>query len=343
MLTPGTSDAMIGEHELLLLDRYEVLGTLARGPLVTSLRGHDRRHGRQVVLNLVTLPTNGFTVLHDAADRQVRQARQTATLAHPNLSAVHEVSHCGPLMLVVSEVESGRTLARRVAEEGPLEVGTALEIVEQAARGLAFSHAHGVLHRGLDPSLVTQSGDGRVKVSGLWIGRRGARPSGFLAPEMVLGKPATVATDVWGIGALLYLALTGQAPFTGPTRDICAQVVRDVPQRPRRLRSEISASLENVILTCLEKEASLRYTSMSALLEAIAALRRRTPPPPSPPSPPPRRRRTVLAWLLVLAALTLGAWIVSAMRAITSWRGFGARRGSGAETLSPRAERAPPD
>lgn len=346
MLSGVTSAMMMSENELLLLDRYEVLGTMRRGPTAVMLLTYDRRLGRRVVVELVALPTNGFTVLRDAADRLMRQTRMAAALSHPNISAIHEVCQSGATMVVVSDFDSGRTLAQRLRDEGPLPLEAALDAVRQVASGLAFAHAHGLLHRGLDPTQVVEGVDGRMKIRNLGRAGAGVAPPRYVAPETILRQPVSEATDVWALGVLLYETLTGRPPFDGESADLCARVVRDVPVRPRRIRPDISPALENVILTCLEKEPGLRYPSVSAFLQSLdnarqkSALRFDLPPVLSKQRPP---RRTVLAWMLMLLVLTASAWLLSAVRALQSRRPFPLRATPVAPLERSTGPRAPTD
>lgn len=345
MLSRVTSAMMMSENELLLLDRYEVLGTIRRGPTAVMLLTYDRRLGRRVVVELLALPTNGFTVLRDAADRLMRQTRMAAALSHPNLSAIHDVCQSGATMVVVSEFDSGRTLAQRLRDEGPLPLEAALDAVRQVASALAFAHAHGLLHRGLDPTQVVEGVDGRMKIRNL--GRAGAAvpPPRYVAPETILRQPASEATDVWALGVLLYETLTGRPPFDGESADLCARVVRDVPVRPRRVRPDICPALENVILTCLEKEPGLRYPSVSAFLQSLDNARQKSTPRFDLPALSKHRqsRRPLMAWMLLLVVLTVSAWLLSAVRALQSRRPFAPRPTQGAPMVDNPGPRAPTD
>ncbi|MEK7865205.1 MAG: serine/threonine-protein kinase [Planctomycetota bacterium] len=253
-------------------------------------------------------------------DRFLREARLAAQLDHPNVVRILNAGQERGLHFIVLEFVDGESLERRLSRDGRLEPTEALRIADQMARGLAAAHALGIVHRDIKPANVLLSRDGGVKVADFGLAREilsrtNLTGSGqvlgtpsYMSPEQAEGRPIDRRTDVYGLGATLFAALTGQPPFGGDSvASVLYNVVHKAPRRPSELAPGIPPPIDRLVLRLLEKEPSIRYGTSDEVISAIADVGRGKAPPP--PRGVPRRRLRVLAAAAVLVAL--GAWAAS--------------------------------
>lgn len=219
---------MNGDRLTPLARRYRLLSVVGRGGMGTVWRAYDEMLDRDVAVKEVHLPgriTEGERRV--MCRRLLSEARATAALRHPGVVAVHDlVIEDGRPWIVMEFVESC-SLNRLVAEDGPLGVRRTAEIGAAVLSVLRASHAAGILHRDVKPSNVLICEDGQVLLTdfGLAVhmanGRENAdtMPTGiegspaYLPPERINGMPGVEASDLWSLGATLYMAVEGFAPF----------------------------------------------------------------------------------------------------------------------------------
>jgi serine/threonine-protein kinase len=304
--------------------RYEIRARLGEGVSAVVYRAWDRELRREVALKVL----HESAVLNDVGrERFRREAQAAAGLAHPNVVAVYDAGEEAGRLYCVMELIDG-PLLREALKDTALSVDARLRLVEGAARGLASAHARGIVHRDVKPAniLVSASGDPKVTDFGLAhlmhqeLTRSGATlgTPQYMSPEQVRGKPRdiTPATDVYGLGAVLYEALTGAPPHAGETMiELYEAIATDEPRPPRRRNPAISPALQTVILKALQKDPGRRYPDAGAFAEDLRSAREGRPITARPDSWADhllraiRRRRTALATaaILALAALLSGS------------------------------------
>jgi len=299
--------------------RYELLDELGRGGMGTVWRARDPQGGRLVALKLIAVP---HAADPDVLERFRIEARATARLKHPHVVAVIDGGFEGPYPYLALELVEGESLAARLGRQGPLPERQAARLVAKVARGVAAAHAVGVLHRDLKPEnvLVDREGEPRLTDFGLarelWRGERGLTVTGevlgtpaTMAPEQAMGDPRAIgpAADVYGLGALLYAALTGRPPFEGANpMSVLFAVTTEPPAPPSTHRPGLDPGLEALCLRCLAKDPAERPGSARALAEALEAWAPAAPPPRRPPGP----HRQLLAGLTA-AGLAVAAGLVA--------------------------------
>jgi serine/threonine-protein kinase len=210
----------------LLADRYRIDTRLGAGGMGTVWRAHDVRLDRDVAVKVLMPSFAGDPVLTERFDRE---ARALAAVASPHVIAIHDVvTAAGSDPFLVMELCPDGSLGDRLDAAGSLAVAVALPLLADAAEGLVALHARGILHRDVTPRNVLLSG-GRAKLGDLGLARAGGtrdRPSlaeltatgttvgtlAYLAPELLEGQPPSAASDVYGLGAVAYRALTGVLP-----------------------------------------------------------------------------------------------------------------------------------
>jgi eukaryotic-like serine/threonine-protein kinase len=267
------------------LSHFRVLEPLGAGGMGVVYRAEDTRLGRAVALKFL-LPQ--LSLDPAAKARFLREARAAAALDHPNLCTIHEVgeSEDGRLFLAMT-LYPGETLQARLARQTALPVAEALGIARQIAHGLACAHAAGIVHRDLKPGNVLLLLNGTVKlldfglakVRELSLSGSGARLGtvAYMAPEQLREEEAVDArTDLWALGVVLYQMLTSRRPF-GTEHELATvhAILHTEPIRPAKLRADLPAAVEEIVLTLLRKDPERRYPSAEALLQELTALPQR--------------------------------------------------------------------
>ena len=275
----------------VLAGRYELGGVLGRGGMAEVRAGWDLRLGRAVAVK---------TLLPDLAEQPaVRrsfegEARAAARLAHPHAVAVFDVGEEGGVPFLVMEQVNGPTLEQEVAG-GRLDAGRVRRLGQELLAALGAAHAAGLVHRDVKPANVLMAPDGSAKVADFGIAKavtaEGATASqtdltatgqvlgtvAYMAPERLAGQPATVQTDLYSVGVVLYEALSGTRPFAAATP---IAMVHAIDQgRPPSLREccpGVDPALIAVIERAMAKDPEGRFASAA---EMSAALQARTEPP----------------------------------------------------------------
>src|SRR5213595_3723355 len=186
-------------------------------------RAHDRLLERRVALKVLH---EQYTSDEDYVERFRREARAVAQLTHPNIVTVIDRGEQDGRQFIVFEYVHGMNLKELVEQEGPLPPGETIELALQIARGLAFAHEQGLVHRDVKPQNVLLDADGRAKVTDFGIARAldvdGMTITGtimgtsnYIAPEQASGQRVDAHSDVYALGCVLYELLAGEVPFPG--------------------------------------------------------------------------------------------------------------------------------
>jgi serine/threonine protein kinase len=231
---------------------------------------------------LVGAPTNLAPKEHELyLERFQYQASQIATLQHPNILPLLDYGIFRGLPYLVSPQIPMRSLHNRLAKSGPLDVFTIGRYLDQIATALEYGHEHAVLHGNLSVDCIFIRLDGQLVVADFGVrklleaNRPGAEQSlmkdmgDISAPEQLLGKPSSPATDVYALGAVLYHLLTGSPVFIGSTYEELAQqhLYASVPPLSR-WRSDLPAGLYSIIARALAKEPVQRFHQPGMLANA---------------------------------------------------------------------------
>jgi WD40 repeat protein len=256
---------------------YELLDRIGRGGMGVVYRARHLRLNRVVALKLVRA---GASATPESLLRFLREAELLARLQHPHVVQVYETGQHQGLPYLVLEFVAGGTLAGQLGKPRPAQ--QAAELVETLARAVQSAHQEGIIHRDLKPGNILLMPDGTPKIADFGLAHlEGAdltdtgallgTPS-YMAPEQARGERGAIgpATDVYGLGAILYEMLTGRPPFKGETsHQTLRQVVEREPVAPRRLNPNVGRDLDTICLKCLEKEPRRRYPSALALADDL--------------------------------------------------------------------------
>jgi serine/threonine protein kinase/Tfp pilus assembly protein PilF len=204
------------------IGRYRVEGLVGAGGMGVLYRARDARLERPVAIKL--LPQD-LTRDPRARQRFLREARAASSLDHPNVCTIYEADETeeGDLYIAMAFYE-GESLRARLAR-APLDVAAALEVLAQAARGLAAAHARGLVHRDVKPENLLVTSDGTLKILDFGIAKTpdpgvtlpDQRPGtgAYMAPEQARGDAVDGKADVWSLGIVLHEMLTGERPDVG--------------------------------------------------------------------------------------------------------------------------------
>ena len=207
-----------------------------------------------------------------------REAELAVRLAHPNVVRVADYDLGGPIPWLVQELLPGGSLQERL-RRGPLSPSEVVGLGLALADALAHAHAQGVIHRDLKPDNVLFDAEGTPKLTdfGLALGADGSSLTqsgmalgtpGYMAPEQVTGLHAHgPATDVYGLGALLYACLAGEPPFQGPLYQVLEAIVEASPAPP-----SAPPALSRLLLQCLEKDPGERPRDAETVLGELSRL-----------------------------------------------------------------------
>lgn len=266
---------------------YESMGVLGRGGMGVVYKARDRRLNRVVALKMILAGAHASD--HDLR-RFAAEAEAVAGLRHPNIVPLFEAGTHDGLPFFTLEYVEGGSLGQKV-KDGPLPAAEAARLVEQVARGVAYAHAHGVIHRDLKPDNVLLAADGTAKVTDFGLAKRVAEADGptrtgavmgtpsYMAPEQAAGRgDVGPAADVYALGAVLYRLVAGRPPFQAATPlDTILQVMSAEAVPPSRLAPGLAADLETICLKCLQKAPAARYPSVDALADDLARFQRGEP------------------------------------------------------------------
>ena len=259
---------------------YELLEEIGRGGQGVVYRAHQKSLNRTVALKVIGL---GPWTTEAHLKRFRREAEAAASLEYPCIVPVYEVGERdGSCYFSMKFVEGGQLddAVRRT----PMTIRRAVELIAKLARTVHYAHEHGILHRDIKPGNILLDAQGEPLLTDFGLAGLVETEStitrtlevmgtpSYMAPEQAAGEHTKVskATDVYGLGAVLYQLLTGHPPFAGGTSyETIRLLLETEPRQPRLLNPKIDRDLSTICLKCLEKDRKRRYSSAIALAEDL--------------------------------------------------------------------------
>jgi WD40 repeat protein/tRNA A-37 threonylcarbamoyl transferase component Bud32 len=259
---------------------FDLLEEIGRGGMGVVYRARQERPDRIVALKMVL---SGRYASDKSLRRFAAEAEAAGGLKHPAIVAIHQVGqHDGQPFCVMDFIE-GESLEQRLAT-GPLAPRLAAQLLGEIAGAVEYAHQRGVVHRDLKPANILLDRQGRAYVADFGLARRIDAPdpltatgevvgtASYMAPEQA-GQPSHAmgpATDIYGLGAVLYAMLTGWPPFQGADRsETIAQVKSREPAPLRSINDAVPRDLETIALKCLQKDPHRRYPSAALLADDL--------------------------------------------------------------------------
>jgi serine/threonine-protein kinase len=351
-----------------LADRYRIERELGAGGMATVYLAQDLKHDRKVAMKVLR-PELAAVI---GAERFLAEIRTTANLQHPHILPLFDSGAADSFLFYVMPFIEGESLRERLNREKQLPIVDAVRIAKEVASALDYAHRHGIIHRDIKPENVMLH-DGAALVADFGIALAASKAGGtrmtetgmslgtphYMSPEQALGeREITAGSDVYALGVMTYEMLLGEPPFTGPTAQaIIAKVMTEKPAGLIARRDRVPESVEDAVLTALEKLPADRFASAAEFAAALTGRsddqtvrRSGSRSMARQPSVRPSVRLSVLygVILLLTSALALWGWSRSAPPAATSrqrvvlWRhSLGRFLSPGLEHLATQAAIAP--
>ncbi|MDQ3300558.1 MAG: serine/threonine protein kinase, partial [Myxococcota bacterium] len=273
---------LFGGDQAPRLGRLVILDRLGSGGMGTVYAAYDPRLDRRVAVKLLHAAGS------DANARMLREARALGKLAHPNVIAIHDADEQDGTVHVVMELVTGVPLRTWIST--PRAWRDVLRVMREAGAGLAAAHRAGLVHRDIKPDNILV-GDDRSRVVDFGLADAdaeselsdGAGTPNYMAPEVLAGEAATIASDQFSFGVTLYEALHGERPHVGTTRAELLEAARNAASaRPSRTRVERPVAGPSAFRTAMEAgrdPAGDPTVDTAATTGAIAVTSHPTSPP----------------------------------------------------------------
>jgi serine/threonine protein kinase len=298
----GISSVIVGDPALLTdkllrdapvrenakwLGKVRLIKKLGVGGMGAVYHGYDDSLALDVAVKIMPLPS--------ARDEQFvqrfrQEARISAQIKHPNVVRTIHVDEQGEIIFLVMDFVAGQTARQLVDAKGPLNVPLALQIIHDATLGMQAAHEHQVIHRDIKPENILVADDGRVLLSDLGLAKAlstsgpGSRlpvtrmglllgTPEYMSPEQWdIGAVAGPASDVWSMGATLWMLLTQKPPFDEKDLSQLARLIKDAPLPDiREMRPEIPDCVLDILDCCLAKKPEDRFDDAGHLLKGLEA------------------------------------------------------------------------
>ncbi len=244
------------------IGRYRVITQIGTGAMASIYRARDKNLGRDVALKI--LHTH-LTEKKEHIQRFIREAHALANLPHPNIVQIYDFGADGDLYYIVSEFVDGKDLSQILSIIDPLPVPVATIVVLQLLEAIDYAHKHGIIHRDIKLENVMLGSDGIVKLTDFGIAHifewdKMTLPGAligspyYMAPEIIEGKSAKSASDIFSAGVLFYRLVTGHFPFPGSNpAQVLRSILKDEPRPPHKLFQQVDRELSRHILDCMDK------------------------------------------------------------------------------------------
>jgi serine/threonine-protein kinase len=312
------------------LDHYRLDALVARSGMSTLYRATDMNNGRQVAIKIPHAEMEADPVLVARFEREQEIGQE---IDHPGVVKTFDGEERSRLYMVIEWVD-GRLLRTVLNQEKRLPVERATNFALQICDALDTMHKHGVVHRDLKPENVMVDSADRIKLIDFGIAmKEDARrithvnvtpmlgTPDYIAPEQVKGQRGDQRSDIYSLGIMLYEMLTGEAPFSGPNPlAVMNERVLHDPRPARKLRSEISAELQEILDRALERDPRRRYATASEMAlelehqERVAVEDGARRPALRARFPLDKRKAMLYAGLALLPVLIFGLMVAMAGR-----------------------------
>ncbi len=326
--------------------RYRIIEPIGSGGMGVVFKAEHRLMKRTVALKVIN---RGLTSNANAVARFHQEVQAAASLSHPNIVTAHDAEQAGDAHFLVMEHVEGTSLDRLIAEQGPLPVPGACEVIRQAAWGLQHAHERGMVHRDIKPqNLVIERREARVQILDFGLARlvseQPAGTSGLTKEHTVLGTPDFIApeqahdtrsadarSDIYSLGCTLYYLLSARVPF--PVESSVLKLSSHMLVKPKplsALRGDVPQALADVLEKMMAKDPTDRFQTAAEVAESLAPFaesrhaRHTEAPqidvtpisrnPKARPLPSPRKHKLWIALAAIVAACMLAAALVHQFR-----------------------------
>ncbi|HEV8394731.1 MAG TPA: serine/threonine-protein kinase [Vicinamibacterales bacterium] len=269
--TPATARVASGA---IVGGRYRLVSLLGRGGMGEVYRADDLTLDQPVALKFLPEGVAVSDVLLAQFHNELRVARQ---VSHKNVCRLYDLGDADGRRFLTMEYVDGEDLSTSLRRFGRMPPDKAVQIARQLCAGVAAAHERGVLHRDLKPANVMLDGNGDVRITDFGIATAaadgGADIAGtpqYMAPELLAGKPASIKSDLYALGLILFEVFTGKRVFDGKTiAELRRQHDTATLTTPSAMVRDLDPAIERVILRCLEKDPEKRPASALTIAASL--------------------------------------------------------------------------
>lgn len=267
------------------IGKYHILGIAGRGNMGLVYTGYDPFSDRDVAVKVCSLDSDWDEKTNRVARKLFfNEARLAGILDHPNILKILDAGEDeGQPYMVMEYVEGGKTLLPYCNPSKLLPVPKVAEIVSKCARALDYAHRRGVIHRDIKPTNIMLTPEGGLKIADFGIAHRPRDDttdvSGllgsprYMSPEQAEERQLNNQTDLYSLGVVSYILLTGTPPFRAPNiSELLQEIVRNNPPRLRTLRPDLPEGLESIVHCALAKDLTRRYRTGGEMASDLAAV-----------------------------------------------------------------------
>jgi len=271
---------------ILLNNRYQLENRLGSGGMAMVYKARDLMLERTVAIKVLR---KDFSSDPAFRERFRQEAKAAANLSHPNIVTVHDFGLDKDNLFIVMEFIPGITMKSLVSQQGRLSIEKGIPLIVQACAGVGYAHRAGLVHCDVKPQNILVTPDQRVKVADFGIARalqsipKNEQSSvvwgspQYFSPEQAAGQAPSPASDVYGLGVILFEMLTGRLPFMANSSTELSRLHREVqPPSPRHFNPAINENLNQIILKVLSKEPAARYRTADQLGRVLITFSRKT-------------------------------------------------------------------
>ncbi len=282
-------------HEMLVpgsLDHFRLTRLLGQGSMGRVYLGLDETLNRPVAVKVLR---KRFVSTPRMWTQLEKEAKAAAGINSPHVVQIYRLGNANGRPYIVMELIEHDGLENRMHADEPIPENEILRIGIEVMRGLKAAQAIGLVHGDIKPANILMNAKGRVKVADFGLARFAEKEGKvevwgtpyYIAPEKALRIQEDFRSDMYSLGATLFHALAGQAPFEAEDSETVMALAQSEPTPDvRAFRPDIGASAAAVIARMMHKEPDQRFASYDEAIEALAAVREGRAPPPAPPHPP---------------------------------------------------------
>ena len=249
-------------------DRYQIIKTIGEGGMANVYLAYDTILDRNVAIKVLR---GDLATDEKFVRRFQREALSASSLSHPNIVEVYDVGEDNGSYYIVMEYIEGKQLKQLLKKRGKLTLNEVVDIMSQVTDGMSAAHDSYIIHRDIKPQNIMILENGLIKITdfGIAMALNSTQLTQtnsvmgsvhYLPPEQASGKGATIQSDVYSMGILMYELLTGELPFRGDNAvEIALKQIKEAVPSIREKNSDIPQSIENIIIKATAKNPKNRY------------------------------------------------------------------------------------